>query len=715
MGDPVVTTPRPGAARDVIHGHAVDDPYRWLEDADAPPVREWLDTQSALFEAHAARWPVRAALRGHIARLLDHDVWSPPRRRGPHVFAGRRTPRSEHPQLLVIPAETADGTAAGERVLVDVLALDPTGGTVLDKWEPSPDGRLVAVQTANGAERGSLAILDAATGEIVDGPITGVRHSPVAWLPGGDAFYYARGPGGGTGNGRRRGIWLHRVGSAASDDALIHPPARDHATVPNVRVEHGRWLVVSESFGTGYRNDLWLADLTAGAPDRPALREIHRGQEIETEARIGPDGRLYLRTTWQASRRRICWADPRDPRPERWCELIGEDPAAALDGFAPLAADGTGGAGGTEILVIRTRDGISELAAHDARTGRLLHPIGLPGDGRINARTAEFATHSAHLVHAGVAQPPLVVEYRPGWHRTRVWRRSPSTGEPAAGVRRYRATVTSADGAAVPVTVLSTRPLGAPGPTILHGYGGFGRSRQFGFSASLLAWLQMGGQYVVAHVRGGGEAGRDWHMQGARAGKNNAIEDLIAVGRWLADRGYTTPAQLCLSGASAGGLLVLAAAVRRPDLCNAVIASVPLADMVRFERLGLGALWTAEFGTVADPAEFRALLSYSPYHGVRAGERYPAFLITGFHDDTRTDAAHARKMCAALQQATSSDRPVLLRYEYDAGHSRQPMSRAIELAVDAHAFAAAWTGLTAPRAAATGPRPGAPPRDQEGR
>jgi prolyl oligopeptidase len=459
------------------------------------------------------------------------------------------------------------------------------------------------------------------------------------------------------------------------------------------------------------------------------MREIHRGHEIETEARIGPDGRLYLRTTWSASRRRICWADPRDPRPERWCELIGEDPAAVLDGFAPLAADG---AGVTEILVIRTRDGSSELTAHDARSGRLLRRVGLPGDGRINARTAEFAPHCAYLVHAGVAQPPLVVEYRPGWHRTRMWRHSPSpsaapgepTGgpagepslaDPAAGVRRYRATVTSADGATVPVTVLSSRPLGVPGPTILHGYGGFGRSRQFGFSASVLAWLQMGGQYVVAHVRGGGEAGRDWHMQGVRAGKNNAIEDLIAVGRWLADRGYTTPSQLCLSGASAGGLLVLAAAVRRPDLCNAVIASVPLADMVRFERLGLGALWTAEFGTVADVAEFRALLSYSPYHGVRAGERYPAFLITGFHDDTRTDAAHSRKMCAALQQATASDRPVLLRYEYDAGHSRRPMSRAIELAVDAHAFAAAWTGLTAPRAEATGPRPGASPRDEGGR
>ncbi len=232
-----------------------------------------------------------------------------------------------------------------------------------------------------------------------------------------------------------------------------------------------------------------------------------------------------------------------------------------------------------------------------------------------------------------------------------------------------------------------------PAPTILHAYGGFGRPRQFGFSATVLAWLLAGGRYAVAHVRGGGDSGREWHLRGARRNKIRSVQDLIAAGDALVADGYCTRGRLCLSGGSAGGLLVLAAATLRPDLCSAVIASAPLADMARFERLGLGAMWIREFGTAADPGDFAALMSYSPYHRALDGHghHYPAVLLTGFHGDTRTDAAHPRKMCAALQAAGA---PALLRYEHDVGHGPRAVSRAIDLAADAHAFAAARTGLS---------------------
>ncbi|WP_460861549.1 prolyl oligopeptidase family serine peptidase, partial [Nocardiopsis coralliicola] len=273
--------------------------------------------------------------------------------------------------------------------------------------------------------------------------------------------------------------------------------------------------------------------------------------------------------------------------------------------------------------------------------------------------------------------------------------------QPPATVGRRVLHARSADGTRVPVTVFSTafgsagggaaeRP--APVPMLLHAYGGFGRPRQFGFSATVLAWLRAGGGYAVAHVRGGGDAGRDWHLRGAGRNKPRAVEDLCAAADALVQEGHCTRSGLCLSGGSAGGLLVLAAAVRRPDLCAAVIANAPLADMARFEQLGLGPMWTREFGTAGDPADFAALMEYSPYHGAldSAGPDLPAVLLTGFHADTRTDAAHPRKMCAAL---LGSGAPALLRYERGVGHGPRSVSRAVALAADAHAFAADRTGL----------------------
>ncbi len=577
-------------------------------------------------------------------------------------------------------------------MLVDVLATDPEGTTTLDAWEPSPAGDLLAVQTSRrGTEQGTLTILDVATTEVVEEPMGGLRCSPVAWLPEGDAFYYVRRADDAAGGANRRGIWWHRLGTAPETDVLVHVPSGRHRTVPTVRVDQGRWLVVSESFGTGHRNDVWLADLRTSPPWAPALREVQRGCDAETEARVGADGYLYARTTLGAPRRRLCRADPEDPRPERWRELVAEDPDATLDAFALVDGPVDGGAADSvaEILIVRTRRGISELSVHDP-AGAFLRCVELPGEGMVDRFTAERAG-AVQLVYASAAQPPCVLTHHAGQDYPRVW-----TGPPAADtpIERHSGACVSQDGTTVPVTVFSVAGVDAPRPTILHAYGNYGRSRQFGFSASMLAWLTAGGQYVVAHIRGGGDAGRWWHMDGARTRKPNAIADLLAACRWVADQGYAAPTQLCLSGGSGGGLLVLAAATAYPQLCNAVIASAPLADMVRFERLGLGALWTQEFGTVADPDEFEVLLSYSPYHNVRRGEAYPAVLLTGFHEDTRTGAAHPRKICAALQGATASHRPILLRYEYGVGHGARSVTRAIELAADAHAFAAAWTGMS---------------------
>ncbi|CAM3942633.1 prolyl oligopeptidase family serine peptidase [Nocardiopsis gilva] len=358
----------------------------------------------------------------------------------------------------------------------------------------------------------------------------------------------------------------------------------------------------------------------------------------------------------------------------------------------------------------RNRLGISELAAYDTREAHRLRRIELPGEGMVT-RLETVTDGSASFCYADVATQQTVLVLDHGQRCPHRWplhapadarsaaasgTAGPPDAEPGRRPRRRTLWCSSTDGTSVPITVFSARPVDGPGPTILHAYGGFGRPRQFGFSATVLAWLLAGGRYAVAHVRGGGDAGKEWHLRGARRNKIRSVQDLIAAADALVSGGYCARDHLCLSGGSVGGLLVLAAATMRPDLCSAVIASAPLADMARFEQLGPGRMWAREFGTASDPVDFAALMSYSPYHRALDGQdhRYPAVLLTACHGDTRIDAAHPRKMCAALSASTSPDRPVLLRYERDAGHGARAVTRAIELAADAHAFAAARTGLS---------------------
>ena len=699
--------PDPLSVVDTLHGRAVPDPYRWLEKADSPKSVRWLEERDREYEREAMTWPMRTLLAERIATLVHTDLWTPPRHRPGRLFATVRPAGGEHPRLVSLPEH---GRATSHTVY-DPVREDPSGRTTLDSWEPSPDGRLTAVQTSSGGvERGTLRVLRTDTGTQLGPTVHGVRYSHVAWVPtvyekscphrtGSDGslhLYYVRR------DGERgvRGVWLRRV--ACGTDTLVHA-CTEPGTVPGVRVLNDRWLLITESHGTGHRTDLWLADLSRGCWKQPHLRPLQEGIDAETEVRPGPNGLLYLRTTWGAPRRRICSVDPSEPEPRYWREIVPESSRTTLDAFVPFILDGRG----TALLVCHTRLGISSTTVYDARDGSLLHEIGLPGEGMVSGLEVT-PDGTVFLSYADVATQQHVLKLAPGRTRPCPWptegAETPSTPvqHPLSEVERTVLWSRSQDGTEIPVTIFSLAGATASGSTLLHAYGGFGRPRQFGFSATVLAWLLSGGRYAVAHVRGGGDAGRTWHLRGSGRHKPRAVEDLIAAADSLVEAGLCTRRQLCLSGGSAGGLLVLAAATTRPDLCSAVIASAPLADMARFERMGLGRMWTREFGTVSDPDDFAALMSYSPYHRVLEStvrtprRRFPSILLTGFDGDTRTDAAHPRKMCAALLSTVSQDPgrpPVLLRYERDVGHGPRAVSRAIALAADAHAFAAHRTGL----------------------
>lgn len=701
-----------------LFGHHVADPYRWLEDADAAEARQWLAAEDEMWTAYRADLPGRDAFAARVNELLQVGYVGVPVWRGTARFYTRRDPGQEHGVLYVSDktTETKEGSevsggngvsgsleAGGERVLVDPVAVDPSGRTTLDHWQPDKEGRLLAYQlSAGGNEESLLRVLDVASGEVIDGPIDRCRYSGVAWLPGGKAFYYVRrlppeAVPDGEGQYHRR-VYLHVVGTAPESDAMVFGEGRDKTSYYGVSVSmDGRWLVISASIGTAPREDVWLADLAACDPAAPVLMPVTVGLDAQTSVRAGRDGRLYVYTDLDAPRGRICVADPSAPGPGGWRDLIPEDPSAVLRGYAILDGDELSR---PVLLVSRTRHAISEVTAHDLATGEPLATLDLPGIGSVGGISERpEGGHEAWFGYTDYTTPPVVLRYDATTGVTGTWATSPGSAADPPTVTASQVTYHSADG--TPVRMVIIGPAGGATfrseekSTILYGYGGFDISMTPGYSANILAWVEAGGVYAVAGLRGGSEEGEEWHRAGMLDRKQNVFDDFRAAAEYLISSGVTSAERLAVWGGSNGGLLVGAAVTQWPSLMSAAVCSAPLLDMVRYERFGLGETWNTEYGSASSPEELPWLLGYSPYHHVRPGVGYPAVLFTVFTNDTRVDPLHAYKMCAALQHATSSDRPVLLRAEGQVGHGQRAVSLTASLAGDCLAFVARETGLPA--------------------
>ena len=682
---------------DHLHGRAVADPYRWLEDPDDPRTREWATAQDALVRAHLDALPGREHLTATLGALTAAGWVGVPVWRAGRRFSTRRAPGQEHGILHVTDVDGA------ERVLVDPAALDPTGTTTLDAWTPDHTGRLLAYQLSSGGDEQSvLHVLDVATGDDAEPPIDRCRYSDVAWLPGGDQFLYVRmvapdeAPPGEQAFHRR--IWRHRVGTPTDTDVLIDGPGLyENHTYYGVDVsDDGRWLVVTANVGTARRDSVWIADLHGDGPLVPVLTQA---DGVRCHPWVERDGRLYLLTTDGAPRFRLAVTDPATPGREHWRELVAEDPGSVLDGVAWLQPAGTDDPADGLLVLARSRHAAAELVLHD-RDGRPRATVPLPGLGSLRGLTTTDPATPQQQGRLWIGWTDLVTPQQV--HRFDLDRGETVLESTAPGavdvpaVRTEQRTFTSADGTTVRMFVVSPRDQHGPRPALLYGYGGFGIHPDPAYSSSALAWVGAGGVYALASLRGGGEEGEAWHLAGNRGNKQSVFDDFHAAARSLIDAGDTTPEQLAILGGSNGGLLVGAALTRRPELYRAVVCSAPLLDMVRYERFSLGRTWNDEYGTADDPDELGWLLSYSPYHHVHDGVPYPAVLFTVFDSDTRVDPLHARKMCAALQHATTGDvetRPVLLRRETDVGHGARSVSRSVALGVDQLSFLAAHTGL----------------------
>jgi prolyl oligopeptidase len=683
---------------DIIHSRAVPDPYRWLEDSGSAQTQDWLRGQDELFSRYAARLPARDAFAARLTELLQAGEVGAPAWRGERQFYIRREPGQEHAVLYT----AAPGDP--ERRLVDPMTADPAGTTTLDYWHPSPDGSLLAYQLSEGGtEEAVLRVIDVATGAMVDGPIDRTRYSNLGWLPDGTSFYYGRRlPPDAVPTGEEqfhRRIYLHRLGTDPEQDTLILGAGLEKTNYYSVAVSRdGRWLLVTASAGTAPRTDVWVADLSAAELTAPDLRVLQQGVDANTWPRAGRDGRIYLLTDHDAPRGRIAAADPAHPAfpaAESWQDVLAEDPESVLTDFAILDA----GLPEPALLAARTRHAIGEITVHSLSTGRATGSVSLPGLGSVGGLAERpEGGHEAWFAYTDHAAPVRVLRFDARTGQTQTWQRSPGSVDVPPLVAE-QVPYTSADGTTVRMLILSSAgqpPDGAPRPAILYGYGGFNISLTPSYSASILAWVEAGGVYAIAGLRGGSEEGEEWHRAGMRASKQNVFDDFRAAAEKLIADGWTTSSQLSVSGGSNGGLLVGAFVTQWPELSAAAVCSAPLLDMVRYERFGLGQTWNDEYGTAAIAEEFGWLLAYSPYHHVRDGERYPAVLFTVFDGDTRVDPLHARKLCAALQHATiapAADRPILLRREANVGHGARAVSRTVSLLAEQLAFSAEQTGL----------------------
>ncbi len=681
---PAIRTRRDDTA-DVHFGVRVPDPYRWLE-ADSAAVGEWTEQQNEHLERSLGAIAARPSLHARLSALLAIGTVSHPtvkRLRGGKLryFHQRRDASQDQPVLLY-----RDGVDGEDRALIDPNALSADRTTSLDWYHPSSDGSLVAYGLSEGgSELSTLRVRVVATGKDLPDTIEHTRFSSVCWAPTSKRFYYARFPAPGTvpkgEETYHRKIFEHTLGADPARDPVVFAPTKMTDFPSCVLSPDGRWLVVHVHQGWS-KNELWLADTT-----KVPLKFVPLAAEKEQRYRpIVTNSSIWI-TTDEGAPRGALWAvDPRTPERTAWRLVLPEHATDVLEDVHVV---------GDQVLTAFQRDAVSRLERFDT-LGKSRGAVPLPTVGTSDGFSGIHDGSEAFFNFESFADPERILRIDLASGATSPW------ATVTADVRSDEFTVTpgtatSKDGTAVPFLAVHAKNVtlnGGKHPLLLYGYGGFNQSLQPRFSRSTYAFLEKGGVYVQANLRGGGEQGEAWHRGGQLEKKQNVFDDFIAVAAHLIDRGATTTDRLAILGRSNGGLLVAAAITQRPDLFRAAVSGVPLTDMLRYHRFLIAKLWIPEYGDPGQEDAFRWLHAYSPYHRVREGTRYPAVLFTTAEGDSRVHPLHARKMAAALQWATASDRPVLLRTELRAGHGAgKPVSKQVDELTDVYAFIMSQLGM----------------------
>ncbi|HUO79804.1 MAG TPA: prolyl oligopeptidase family serine peptidase [Steroidobacteraceae bacterium] len=681
------------AQQDSYHGVTVEDPWRWLEALDSPEVHDWVAAQNAVAAPLLERLPARAAFRERLAALWNYErfgasltggnSFAAPLERGGRTFYLHNSGQQDQSVLLV-----EGGQDAAPRTLLDPNAFAADRTVALVAYEPSPDARHLAYLTSDGGSDWTRAhVRDVDSGRDLGEQLEFLKSTPLSWAADGGGFYYSRYPALDATRGddhKQVSVWYHALGTPQSSDRFVYAIS-DHARRNPYAIvsDDGRWLVLEVRDGFT-ANGVYLLEL--GAPDADAVRLLDRWDGRYDY--LGNRGReFYFATTAGAPHGRIVAVDLDAPEPEHWRTLVAE---------APETIDHARYVGG-EFVVAYLRDAHSLLRVYrgDGSGGE---ELALPGIGQVAGLNGRARDAAAYFAYTDFLTPHAIYRYEVAARRLELVHRPGTALDPALYVTE-QVQYASRDGTRVPMFLTHRRDMVRDGrrPTLLYGYGGFNLPMLPAFSAPVAAWLEQGGVYAVANLRGGGEYGEAWHLAGTGTHKQAVFDDFIAAAEWLIANRVTSREHLGIRGRSNGGLLVGAVLVQRPDLVAAALPAVGVLDMLRYQTASANARqWASDYGLADDAEQFRALYAYSPVHNVRQGVCYPPTLVTTAERDDRVVPWHSYKFAAALQAAEppACASPLLLRVETRAGHGNdRPVWMQVEDYADQWAFLAWYLGL----------------------
>ena len=684
--DPLVYPQAPRDSHvDEYHGVKVADPYRWMENIDSPQTHAWVEAEGQLSSRYLAAIPGRDAIAQRLKRIWNFERWSAPEKHGQYWFWTHNDGLQNQSVVLV-----ASDPQQPPRVLLDPNGLSKDGTIALRERTISDDGRFFAYALSDaGSDWQVWHVRDVSTGKDPVDEINWSKDGGGAWRKDGSGFYYtaydAPRPGEALkASNQYEKIFFHRLGTPQSQDPLVYTRTDDPDWFVGALVtDDGHYLVIQANHGDEVQNTVLVQDLTV--PSAPIVPVIPRPTaSYNVVGNIG--SKFFIQTDDGAPRYRIIAVDLSKPDPPHWQTVVPES-RDTLDSVSLV---------GGQLVAAYLKDAHSTVRRFSP-AGQLVGEVALEGLGTAAGFQGRIEDHDTYYTYSSFTTPPSVYRLDLTTGSSSLWRQPRLDGFSPAEYQTQQVFYPSKDGTRVPAFIVSRRgtKLDGTNPTILYGYGGFNISEEPGFSPSVAGWLQMGGVFVLANIRGGGEYGRAWHEAGMKTHKQNVFDDFTAAAQYLISTKWTNPHRLAIRGGSNGGLLVGATVEQHPELFAAAVPQVGVMDMLRFRDFTVGKGWESDYGSVDNAAEFNAMLRYSPVQNVKSHVAYPPILVTtGDHDD-RVFPAHSFKFTAAMQHADPDGNPILLRVETRAGHgSGKPTAKQIDEMADIYAFIRNAMGLT---------------------
>jgi prolyl oligopeptidase len=677
-------TARRGDQSDNYHGTQVADPYRWLEDSEAPEVKTWIDAENAFTRGYLEKTELVNPIRERIRARLDYLRYGIPNEEQGVIFFSKNDGLQNQSPVYV--QQGLDGTP---RLLVDPNKLREDGTAAMTSRDVSPDAKYMAYCISlSGSDWQEMRVLDVATGQNLPDVIPNLKFSGASWTKDAKGFFYTRQPKAGTVPAGDENYFpklcYHRLGDDPEKDAFLYdrPDMREAGISPSV-TDDGRFLAVTVWKGSSTKNEVYFSPLASGQMTSK-LRPIFSGFDAAYDF-IGSSGdRLYFNTDKGAPNRKIVAIDVSKAKPSAMEPIISEG-KDVITGASIV---------NHELWVETLHNAHSRLVAYKL-DGTRIDEVQLPAIGSVSW-SGRPESDLAFVGFTSFLFPYTVYRFD-FTHRTLVPLYEPHIDFDRADYTTRQVWYESKDGTLVPMFLVHKKNLVLDGnnPVILNAYGGFDISMTPYFSATRLFWLEQGGILAVPNLRGGGEFGKAWHEAGMLEKKQNVFDDFIAAGEYLVANGYTSPKKLVIEGGSNGGLLTSAVEMQRPDLFGTVIVQVPVADMLRYHLFTVARFWIPESGSSDDPDQFKFLYAYSPLHNVKPGVKYPPTIVLTADSDDRVHPGQARKLAATLQADNASDHPMLIRVETRAGHGGgKPISKIIEETADTYAFVMHELGMS---------------------